>query len=196
MADNERIATPYFRASFVSVMQKKQQPNGEMKYSLTMCFPKNTDFTQMQALAKKAAESRWGQVPAGLVSPFKDGNEKADKYPDSHKDMIVIEARTDYKPGVVGPDKSEILDQDPPNGFYSGCWARAMVNAFAWENSGRKGVSFGLSNLQKVKDDVPFQTSYDPAEDFDAVPNQGGANTGGGAEPTAGDATVGGDWLS
>jgi len=185
MAD-DRIATPYFRASFVSVMQKKQQPNGDMKYSLTMCFPKDTDFTRMQALAKETAEKKWGTVPKGLVSPFKDGNEKADKYP-SHKDTIIVEARTDYKPGVVGPDKQEILDQEAPDGFYSGCWARAMVNCFAWENSGRKGVSFGLSNLQKVKDDEPFETRYDPADDFDAVENTAAAPTG--------DAE-GGDWLS
>lgn len=192
MAEDTRIATPYFRASFVSVMQKKQQPNGELKYSITMCFPKDSDFSRMQALAKETVIAKFGSVPQGLVSPFKDGNEKAHKYPASHKDMIIVEARTDYKPGVVGPDgKTEILDQEAPDGFYSGCWARAKVNCFAWENSGRKGVSFGLSNIQKIKDDEPFETRYDPADDFDAVENTAGAATGAAAVGGGGD-----DWLS
>ena len=189
MAEDTRIPTPYFRASFVSVITKKAQPNGEMKYSLTMLFPKDTDFAKMKALAAETAKAKWGSIPDGLVSPFKDGNEKAKKYP-SHADMVVVEARTDYKPGIVGPDgKTEILDQEAPDGFYSGCWARAKVNAFAWENSGRKGVSFGLSNLQKVRDDEPFETRYDPADDFDAVENTASGDTGG-------EAAGGDDWLN
>jgi hypothetical protein len=184
MADDNRIPTPHFRVSFPAVFEKKQQPNGEMKYGLTMLFPKDSDLKTLQVLAKETAQAKFGEIPSGLVSPFKDGNEKASKYP-SHADMIVIEARTDYKPGIVGPDgKTEILDSEA---FYAGCWARAKVNCFAWENAGRKGVSFGLSNLQKVKDDESFETRYDPAEDFDAVANTADAPTG----DAGGD-----DWLS
>lgn len=186
MSDDTRIPTPYFRASFVHVFEKHKQPNNEMKFGITMLFPKDTDFAVMRKLAAETAKARFGDSLDGLVSPFKDGNEKATKYP-SHADMIVVEARTDYKPGIVGPDgKTEILDSES---FYSGCWARAKVNCFAWENSGRRGVSFGLSNLQKVKDDESFETRYDPAEDFNAVENTAGADVGG--------ASAGGDdWLN
>jgi hypothetical protein len=189
MADDTRIATPYFRVSFPHPFEKAKQPNGEMKYGLTMLFPNDTDFAAMKALAADAAKAKFGDIPEGLVSPFKDGNEKAKKYP-SHIDMIVVEARTDYKPGIVGPDgKTEILDSET---FYAGCWACCKVNAYAWENSGRKGVSFGLSNIQKVKDDESFETRYDPSDDFDSV-----ANTAEGATESEGAAAAGkDDWLS
>ena len=190
MAEDKRIATPFFRAAFPHLMQKAKQPNGEMKFGITMLFPKDTDLGALKALAMETAKARFGDALEGLVSPFKDGNEKAKKYA-SHVDMIVIEARTDYKPGIVGPDgKTEIVLEDvSPEGFYPGCWARAKVNCFAWENAGRRGVSFGLSNVQKVRDDESFATTYDPAEDFDAVANTSSADTGG-------EAAGGDDWLS
>lgn len=180
MADDKRIATPYFRASFPHVFEKHKQPNGEMKFSITMLFPQDANLDALKALAMETATAKFGSDLAGLESPFKDGNEKAKKYP-GHANMIVIEARTDYKPGVRNAANTEdILVADvSPDGFYPGCWARAKVNAFAWENSGRRGVSFGLSNLQKVKDDESFATTYDPSDDFDAVPNTAGADTGG-----------------
>ena len=58
-----------------------------------------------------------------------------------------------------------------PNEFYSGCWAIASVNAYAYDNAGNRGAAFGLLNLQKIKDDKPFGIHSKPEEDFKPIGN-------------------------
>jgi len=171
MVDRIKLLTPFFRVAFPSVFEKKQQPNDKTQYSITMLFPKDTDFAAMKEAVKQCAIDKWGSIPEGLKVPFKDGNAQAEKYP-SHTDMVVVEAKSDYKPRVRNPANSDdiLIEDVSPEGFYAGCWARAQLQVFGWENTGTKGVSFGLAELiQKVKDDETFITRSDPDEVLDPI---------------------------
>ena len=53
--------------------------------------------------------------------------------------------------------------------FYPGCYARASVTAYAYDNVS-KGVAFGLSNLMFVKDGERLDSRTDPTEDFGEAP--------------------------
>ena len=167
---DNRITTPAFRVSFHSVFEKKEQQNGKNQYCVTMLFPKDTDLDALKKAVGAACKEKWNGKPENFQSPFKDGNAKASKY-ESHKDRIVVEARTDYKPQIRNAANSADIEhaEVSPDGFYNGCWARAKVGTFTWSNSGKNGVSFGLSNIQKIRDDESFETSFDASEDFDAV---------------------------
>jgi len=76
-------------------------------------------------------------------------------------------ATTKQKPQIVQPDARTYI-QDDEAAFYAGCWAKAILNPFAYEGDG-KGVTFGLGNLQKVRDDDPFSGRPPAADQFEPV---------------------------
>jgi hypothetical protein len=168
MADDKKyrkIVTPEFRVSFAYVFVPQSGfDNQTPKYSLVMLIPKKTDITELKKLLQDAAKSKWGdKIPKGIRNPIRDGNEKE---LDGYKDMWAISASSKIKPGIVGPDMQPIISTDE---FYSGCYARASVTAFAYDQKGNKGVAFGLQNIQKLKDGEPFSGRTRPEEDFDAT---------------------------
>jgi hypothetical protein len=163
-----KITTPPFRVSFPNVFKPKSNFEGqEPAYSVQMLFPKNADLTAMKKAVEEAKRKKWGSDktawPKFKHPVFKDGNEKN---MEAYKDMIVVEARTKQKPGLVDRSCQEIID---PGEFYPGCWARATLTCFAYEKAGNKGVSFGLQNLQKVKDDTAFSGKKNAKDDFEAL---------------------------
>ena len=119
---DNRNTTPAFRVSFHSVFEKKEQQNGKNQYCVTMLFPKDTDLDALKKAVGAACKEKWNGKPENFQSPFKDGNAKASKY-ESHKDMIVVEARTDYKPQIRNAANSADIEhaEVSPDGFYNGC---------------------------------------------------------------------------
>ena len=54
--------------------------------------------------------------------------------------------------------------------FYPGCHARVSYSVYAWQHPvGGAGVSCGLNNVQKVKDDTAFDGRSDASDDFDEL---------------------------
>lgn len=78
------------------------------------------------------------------------------------------------QPGVVltkiDPDTEKPMIVSEENGntdeIYSGCWCRASVNIFAY-NQKAKGVSLGLNNIQKIKNGERLDTRVKAEDDFD-----------------------------
>lgn len=163
-----RVVTPVFRVSFPHVFKPHAFQNREPAYSIQMLFDKDADLTPMKDAAKKALQTGmsklWkGEKPKNLRSPFKDGNEKN---LDDYRGKTVVEARTKMKPGIVDKDRQEILD---PAEFYAGCYARATLTCYPYSVSGNNGVSFGLNNIQKVKDGPALSGRKNAKDDFDVI---------------------------
>jgi hypothetical protein len=181
MADN--IITPEFRAAFVGLFKAtapKDNPNGAKKYSMRAVFMPDADLSALKEQAKIAAEEKWGQgkVPKTIRSPFRYNEELENPIPGVPDDAVVMtfSANEDRRPGVVDKNLQDIIDDSE---VYSGAWFRAQVRAYAYDNAGNKGVSFGLQNVQKTKDDEPLGRGKVPASKaFEAF--------GGGASRTAG----------
>jgi hypothetical protein len=157
-----KVITPKFRAAFVRVHKPEAFEEGkEPEFSLTMLFPQDTDLSELRRAAKLAKHNKWGnKPPKKLKDPFKDGN---DYDYDGFEDMIVVRTATKYPPDVVDRNPSIHLDE---NDFYSGCWARASIQAFAFDKTVNKGVSFALRNVQKLEDDDSFVGSSKAIDDF------------------------------
>jgi len=143
----ETIMTPKFRVSFPEIFVPKAGPQGGQEfYSVQMLFPKDQDLSPMKALCAKTAESFFGPTwkTLGLRMPFNDGDTKQWE---SHQGHIYVNAKTKFQVPLVDQKKQEILDQSE---FYPGCYARAIVNAYAYNTAGNKGVAFGLMAVQKL----------------------------------------------
>jgi hypothetical protein len=67
------------------------------------------------------------------------------------------------KPGIVDKDLNPIMSQDE---FYSGCYGRASINFYAFNNAGNRGIACGLNNLQKLADGEPLAGGASAETDF------------------------------
>lgn len=173
------LITPSFRAGYISVFKATamKQANGEMgraKYSVRALFPPSTDLSALKAAAGQTAKEKWGDnIPKSCRSPFRKNAELDNPVPGIGDDWIVVtfSANDDRRPGLVDARNQDIINEDD---VYSGAWYRAEVRPFAYDQAGNKGVSFGLQNLQKMKDDDPIGAGRVPAskvfEPVEAVP--------------------------
>jgi len=170
MTDKKKkdLITPEFRVSFAQVFEPKQiDGEGDFKYSLTLLFTEDTDLSALKKAAVQAAKDKWGDnLPKNLKMPFLKGNEQ-DTIHDGYKDMIFIRTSSKQPIGVVKKQDGAIVDIIDRTEFYSGCYAVAGVNAYAWEHkAGKKGVSFGIQNVMKIKDGEPFSSRPKAQDQF------------------------------
>lgn len=174
---NTRVVTGKVRLSYVHVFEAwSGDDDDEPRYSCTLLIPKS-DKTTINALrkAQQAALENGkdrvfgGKIPSTWADTIHDGDEEADleKNPEyaGHYYMSVS-AKT--RPGVVDRNVQPILDSTE---VYSGCYARVEVGAFAYSTKGKKGVSFGLNNLQKIADGDSFGGRSRAEDVFDAIPD-------------------------
>jgi hypothetical protein len=169
------VMTPKFRVSFPSILKpKKNELNGKEEYSLVALFPKKADLSQLKIAAHAACEKKWGsdtsKWPKLTRSPFRDQAEKAKNVdgrqvlpPGYEEGAIFLTLKSQQRPGLVDQHLNDIISESD---FYAGCWARATLTAYAYDQLGNKGVSFGLSNVQKVADGDPLSGRPKPQEDF------------------------------
>lgn len=177
-----KVLTPEFRVSFPNVFKprvNKEKPGEPGKYTISMLFrieadptkpeEKVVDIRPLVAAATAAAVEKYGadktKWPKGLKFPFRKAEEKEglDGYV---KGLIVVGATSERQPGVVDQQVKDIID---PKLFYPGCFARAVINAFAYDNSGNKGISFGLRHVQKIRDGKMLGGSSKPEDDFTPI---------------------------
>ena len=86
--------------------------------------------------------------------------------PTTNEFLCCMNTGSVQKPGIrvlENGQMSEALDGDD---FYSGCWGAAVVNFFAYANSGNVGVSAGLNNVIKTRDDERLSGGRSAETDF------------------------------
>jgi len=183
-----RLLTPKFRVSFPQVFEKSSYNNGALRYSVTgLFYPKQfseKELAQWNAIRAKLAEVCKEHFKKDLKTmkedrsfkiPFHKGNEKTYQgYGDP--DMIYFSmANSKRRPQIVDVDGVTLITAENPEPFYAGCWARASVNPYAFDNIG-KGLAIGLGNIQKVKDDESFEGFTSAEDDFGGEPAEGFEN--------------------
>ena len=175
MATTDNLLTPEFRACYISVFKATaaKQADGTMgkaKFSIRAAFPPTADLKALKAQAGQAAADKWGNaIPKTMRSPFRKNEELDNPVVGIGDDWTIMtfSANEDRRPGIVDAKLQDIIDDAD---VYSGAWYRAQVRAFAYDNAGNKGVSFGLQNVQKLRDDDPIGGGRTPANKaFDAV---------------------------
>jgi len=162
-----KTVTPEARLSFPHLFEPNSFRDSDPKYSATLLFPKGTDLKPLKKLAAAAVKEKWGDnPPKNLRNPFRDGSEKE---LEGYEGVTFITASSKKRPGVVDQQVQPILDADE---IYAGCYVRASVTAFCYGGKGTAitpGVSFGLQNVQKIRDGEPFSGRSKPEDDFDTV---------------------------
>ena len=173
------IITPVFRLSYPHVWEPVfNQLAKREEYSIQMLFDKK-EKAGLNAMAALVGEliawKGWGKEAR---KPFIDGDTKKDSagvlYSEKNpcnKGMIILRSWSKQAPGVVDPTGKHPITQHDE--IYGGCYCKAQLNAYAYEQAGNRGVSFGLLHLQKVKDGEPFGNRTRAEDAFAPVENAG-----------------------
>lgn len=167
-----KVITGKVRFSYAHVFKPKAVSEGEQeKYSVSILIPKKDKATLKRVEAAIEAAYLEGKakykLPKGCKQPLRDGDEER---PDdeAYEGMMFMNASSNSKPGVVDKDQDPIIEQDE---FYSGCWGRASVNFYPYNNVS-KGVACGLNNLQKLDDGDRLSGGSTASEDFGDVDDE------------------------
>lgn len=192
MARSEDIKTPLARLSFVNLLTPGKKINGKTKkevddYNCNLLFPKDIDLSALKKAAVDCAVSEWGDkakqmIADGIIkSPFLDGDGKealnkktGDRY-EGFAGTTFLRVGTQQRPKLVNKRVEPIVDKEE---LYSGCYAYAVINAFTWTNDQNgRGVSFGLSMVQVVKDGdrLGGGAGGDPESFFEKIADEGPA---------------------
>lgn len=180
--------TPKFRVSFPKVFKAEvNKMSGKEEYSLTAIFPKDSDLSKVTSAIEAAAEEKWGpdkkKWPKPLRNPIRKAEDMAQKddegnaikdengtfilSPGHEAGGLWVRLKSKQKPGLIDAKRDPIIDETQ---FYAGCWARATVKAFAYEQAGNKGVSLWIQNIQKLSDGDAIGGGRPKAEDqFEAI---------------------------
>lgn len=169
-----KVTTRVVRASFLNVIVPKAAAVGaEPKFSTQLLIAK-TDTETIKMLKEAAAEclavDREGKnVLKGIKNPplpIHDGDgekPKGGEYGPECAGMWVLSVSSKTQPGLVDRDRNLLKD---PAAWYSGIYVRASVNAYVYNTSGNKGITFGLNHLQKWRDGEALSGGGNPQAAF------------------------------
>ena len=169
-----KIVTGKVRFSFCNIWEPKaSQDGGDPKYSVTLLIPKSdtTTLNKIKEAIKEAREAFCAKngasvLPANPITPMHDGDgtkpSTGEPYGPECKGCWVISVSSKQKPVIVDAFRNEITD---PAEVYSGCYGRAAINFYGYNNK-KKGIGAGLLSIQKLSDGEPFGT-VGSADDFD-----------------------------
>lgn len=181
---SSKLITPKALLSYPHLHQPQASTDGKApKYSACLIFTPETlaDAKEkalldaMQAAAIDAINAKWpGKAQTLLQSEgFRKGFRRdatAKGYPEG---SIYINVRAQQQPGIVfayaGPDgkPAKMAQEQIKEQMYPGAVVRASVSAFAYDNNGNKGVSFGMNNLQKLADGPRLDGRVAAENEFD-----------------------------
>jgi len=163
-----KVVTGMVRFSYANVWEPKSINGSDEKYSVSLIIPKTDKKTiaQIEAAieaAKQEGKAKFGgKIPANLKLPLRDGD--IDRPEDeAYKNAYFINANSKERPGIVDRSVKPILDQSE---FYSGCYGRASITFYAFNQNGNKGIACGLQNLQMLLDGEPLSGRSRAEDDF------------------------------
>ncbi len=176
--DPNYVVTGEARLSFVHLFTPYSNQGREPAYSVTLLVPKSDVATMqrinaaIEAASQDGLQKVWNGVrPPYLPTPVYDGDGvRPNGMPfgpecAGHWVMTASVKPAQGKPDVRDAQLNPILDQTQ---VYSGVYGRASFRAFPYFNSGKKGVGFGLRNVQITRAGEPLAATRRSAdEDFD-----------------------------
>lgn len=168
-----QVVTPKGQFSYPSLFTPKINTlNGNKEYSVDILFPKSTDLKTVHEGINAAIEKKFGsdktKHPKNLRSPIRDGDEKENNPEYAGKYYITCKCNAEKnKPQVFDRSRKQLVHESDIAG---GDFGHVLLNFYAYEKSGNKGVSAGLNGVMLVeKTSEPFSGSKSAFEAFESL---------------------------
>lgn len=161
------------RLSFPDLFKPRPfKPGDTPKYKATFLIPKDDpQIKTIEAAIVATAKEKWPKDFQKVLNSirgnankfcYQDGDNKS--Y-DGYEGMMALSAGNKARPSVFDRDRSPLTEDDGKP--YAGCYVNAIVELFAYDNSGN-GISASLSGVQFYKDGEVFSGGRPAkADDFD-----------------------------
>lgn len=178
-----RVVTGKVRASYVFLdkmkVNKRSDGTQTETHSVTLLIPKPDKATLkgMKDAQEAAITAKWGDKrPKVLKSTVHDGDgtrpSDGEEFGPECKGHYVVTVTSKNKPGIVDQNVKPVLT---PNFIVSGDYVRADLNCAAYEDSGSKGTSFYLNNIQLWEKGEPLGNVSRPEDAFTPIQGAGAA---------------------
>jgi hypothetical protein len=157
------VTTGVVRLSYAHVWEPVSIKGSKPKYSVSLIIPKSdtctidrikaaieTAYTEGEAKLKGSSKT----VPplSTIKTPLRDGD--IDRPEDeAYANAYFVNANSTTAPTVVDRNVNPILDREE---VYSGVYARAAINFYAYNADLSKGIACGLNHIQKLRDGEPL----------------------------------------
>ena len=164
MTKPTQVTTNEVRISYEHLLKPyAQQQGAEPKYSATLLIPKS----DIQAAIAEGVAGRWnGARPPQPPTPIYDGDgvrPNGEMFGEECKGHWVMTANSKQQQEIVDMQMNPIFDSTQ---VYSGMYARVVINFFAYNAAGKKGIGCGLGPVQKTRDGEPLGGRMTAAEAF------------------------------
>ena len=149
-----QLAQQYATGEYILMLDADERVTPELKTAIEAAYREGE--TKLKGNGKT--------VPAlsALKTPLRDGDtERPDD--EAYAGSYFINANSATAPGIVDSACETILERSQ---LYSGVYARASVNFFAFNSNGNKGIACGLNNIQKLRDGDPLGGKSRAEDDF------------------------------
>jgi len=172
-----RVISPEAILSYPQLFTPKAATlNSEPKYSAALIFPAGSDLTEMQAVYLEVAQAKWGDKAAQVIKAMQHPTFKNDPdavaakgYPEG---STFINPRTTRKPSIVSiypdPETGKPMPVTDEALVYPGVIVRASLEPYAYDNSGNRGITFGLGNIQIIRDGDRLDGRAAARDEFDS----------------------------
>lgn len=154
--ETKKVQTGRVRLSYAHLFERYEKSG---KYQCQLLIPKD-DKAQLDVIRKAIENAKadgkerlWGnKMPGGYRSPLNDGDAQ-DESQEAQEGCYFINAKSNSRPYVHDTDGTAIEpgDFDASERIYSGCYVRAIISFYPYNNEG-KGVAAALERIQKLGD--------------------------------------------
>jgi len=179
---NTKFVTPECVCSYPALFVAEDPFNsGSPKFSLSIAIKKEDkeSLAAIQQCIVNAAVNKWGEKKKdlkGLTLPLTDADSSGRADDPIYRGSYYFNAKSNKRPGVVGPDLRPIMDEDE---VYPGCIIRASMTFYGYDFNNKKGIAIGLQNVMKVRDGERIGGGTSAESDFSGyVPASMNAPTG------------------
>ncbi|UTG84513.1 DUF2815 family protein [Bacillus paranthracis] len=175
--NSTKVITEKIRLSFAHLFEPYAINGGEPKYSVSILIPKTAKKTLAKLdaaveAAKEEGKGKWGgKIPHNLKLPVRDGDLERPDDP-AYVGHVFFTASSKSRPDIAKPNgkdangKTKFLIITDPDEVYSGCYAKASLNAYPFNANGNRGIAIGLNSIVKVQDGEPLGGRSSINEDF------------------------------
>jgi hypothetical protein len=183
------LARLSFPNLFHPTKPKDAPADQKAKYNTALLLPKGTDVRLLVQTCIERANGFFGErgwfadLPSGkragtppekglktqpvkLTFPFRDGADQV-QFGGFEEGTWYFNTTSDKRPGVVDRRGNPISEDSDE--IYAGAWVLVSLRDFAYDVGVKKGVSLGLQNVQKFRDDEPLAGRSRAEDEFEQL---------------------------
>lgn len=149
----------------------EKTPKEDYKYSAAFLVEKGSDNAKkIEAAIDAVATEKWKEKADNVLNQIRGNNNKFAyqdgdlKDYDGYAGHMSIKAATKLRPLLVDKARNPVTEDDGV--LYAGCYVNAVIDVYAYDGGGNRGITAGLVGVQFAAEGDAFGAARPEAEDL------------------------------